>query len=80
MPAPYFKCKATVSVRHKAQGQTPATWERISNRRNKTKYNTVITLKLHILPKLITNLQNSAATHDNKGMHWTLSAEFIQFI
>jgi hypothetical protein len=58
----------------------PGTAERILNRHNKTKYNTVITLKLHILPKLITNLQNTADTHNNNGMHWTLSTEFIQFI
>jgi len=35
-------------------------------------------MKLHIRPKLNTNLQNTADTHGNNGMQWTLSAEFIQ--
>ena len=69
-----------MNVCHKELGKIPAPWERILNRRNKTKYNTVITSKLHILPKMNTNLQNTADTHDNNGMQWTLSAEFIQFI
>jgi hypothetical protein len=69
-----------VSVCHKAQGKIPATWERILNHRKNTKYNTVITVKLQILPKLNTNPQNTAVTHDNHGINWTLAAEFIQFI